>query len=97
MGLGFSSVAFLVLQQSSTGDVGFHSSAAQMSDQLTTSLLIGAGGALLALLDAPAVALPVLLALLAVLGLLGAALAGRAAPQPDPDMEAYRDEGDEAR
>lgn len=89
MGLGFSSVAFLVLQQSRPSDVGFHSSAAQMADQLTTSVLIGAGGALLALLGAPAVALPVLLGLLAGLGALGVALAGRAAHYPDPDTEAY--------
>ena len=83
MGLGFSSVSFLLLQQSCAGDVGFHSSAAQMSDQLTTAILIGAGGALLALLDAPAVALPVLLAVLAGLGVLGATLAGRAAGTPE--------------
>jgi MFS family permease len=79
MGLGYSSVSFLLLQQSSAGEVGFHSSAAQMSDQLTTAILIGAGGALLALLGAPAVALPVLLAVLAGLGVLGATVAGRAA------------------
>ncbi|MGH3944604.1 MAG: MFS transporter [Pseudonocardiaceae bacterium] len=78
MGLGFSSVSFLLLQQSGVGEVGFHSSAAQMSDQLTTATLIGAGGALLALLGSPAVALPVLLAVLAGLGVLGAAVAGRA-------------------
>ncbi|MBV8997081.1 MAG: MFS transporter, partial [Pseudonocardiales bacterium] len=82
MGLGFSSVSFLLLQQSSTGDVGFHSSAAQMSDQLTTAILIGAGGALLAMTGAPAVALPVLLAVLAGIGVLGATLAGRAAGTP---------------
>ena len=46
MGLGYSAVSFLLLQQSSAGEVGFHSSAAQMSDQLTTALLIGAGGLL---------------------------------------------------
>ncbi|MGQ0719671.1 MAG: MFS transporter [Pseudonocardiales bacterium] len=79
MGLGFSSVSFLLLQQSDAGAVGFHSSAAQMSDQLTTATLIGAGGALLALLGSAAVALPVLLAVLAGLGVLGAAIAGRAA------------------
>ncbi|MDQ2880322.1 MAG: MFS transporter [Actinomycetota bacterium] len=79
MGLGFSSVAFLLLQQSGAGEVGFHSSAAQMSDQLTTATLIGMGGALLALLGSPAHALPVLLALLAGLGVLGATVAGRAA------------------
>lgn len=79
MGLGYSSVSFLLLQQSGAGEVGFHSSAAQMSDQLTTATLIGIGGALLALLGSPAHALPVLLALLAGLGVLGATVAGRAA------------------
>jgi MFS family permease len=83
MGLGFSSVSFLLLQQSSTADVGFHSSAAQMSDQLTTAILIGAGGALLAMLGTPMIALPVLLAVLAGLGVLGATLAGRAAGTPE--------------
>jgi hypothetical protein len=82
MGLGFSSVAFLLLQQSGPGEVGFNSSAAQMSDQLITAILIGAGGALLALLGSPALALPVLLAMLAGLGVLGVTLAGRAIPEP---------------
>jgi MFS family permease len=79
MGLGFSSVSFLLLQQSGAGEVGFHSSAAQISDQLSTAILIGAGGALLALLGSPALALPFLLAMLAGLGVLGATVAGRAA------------------
>ncbi|MGH3515611.1 MAG: MFS transporter, partial [Pseudonocardiaceae bacterium] len=79
MGLGYSSVSFLLLQQSGAGEVGFHSSAAQMSEQLTTATLIGAGGALLALLGSPAHALIVLLALLAALGLLGATIASRTA------------------
>lgn len=77
MGLGFSSVAFLLLQQSAPDEVGFNSSAAQMSDQLATAILIGAGGALLALLGSPALALPVLLAILAGLGVLGVTVAGR--------------------
>jgi MFS family permease len=79
MGLGYSSVSFLLLQQSGAGDVGFHSSAAQMADQLTTATLIGTGGALLALLGSPALALPVLLAVLAGLGVLGTTVASRAA------------------
>ena len=78
MGLGFSSVAFLLLQQSGADDLGFNSSAAQMSDQLSTAILIGAGGALLALLGTPTLALPVLLAVLAGLGVLGVTMAGRA-------------------
>jgi MFS family permease len=80
MGLGFSSVSYLVLQQSKASEVGFHSSAAQMADQLTTATLIGLGGALLTLTAGPAVALPVLVAGLAALAVLGAALAGRTAP-----------------
>ena len=79
MGLGYSAVSFLLLQQSGAGEVGFHSSAAQMSEQLTTATLIGAGGALLALLGSPAHALSVLLALLAGLGVLGATVASRTA------------------
>jgi hypothetical protein len=78
MGLGYSSVSFLLLRQSGAREVGFHSSAAQMSEQLTTATLIGAGGALLALLGSPAHALPILLALLAALGVLGATVASRA-------------------
>lgn len=78
MGLGFSSVSFLLLQQSDADAVGFHSAAAQIADQLLTSTMIGAGGALLALLVSPAVALPVLIVVLTGLAVLGAALAGRA-------------------
>jgi MFS family permease len=82
MGLGMSSVSFLLLQLSSASEVGFHSSAAQMSDQLSTAILIGAGGALLALLAAPALALPMLLAVLVGLGALGVTMAGRVARAP---------------
>ncbi|MDQ4010587.1 MAG: MFS transporter, partial [Actinomycetota bacterium] len=79
MGLGFSSVSYLLLQQSAARSVGFHSSAAQIADQLTTAIMIGLGGALLALLPSPAVALPVLVAVLTGLAAAGAALAGRTA------------------
>jgi MFS family permease len=89
MGLGFSALSFLVLQQSAPGEIGFHTSAAQMSDQLGTALLIAVGGALLGLLGTPALALPPLLALLVVLAVLGAVLASRTAgPTPDPTPEA---------
>jgi MFS family permease len=81
MGLGFSSVSFLLLQQSETHETGFHTSAAQIADQLGTAALIGAGGAALALLGAPAVALPVLIAVLVALGLVGVLGAPRAAGQ----------------
>lgn len=77
MGLGFSSIAFLLLRQSEQHETGFHTSAAQIADQLGTAALIGAGGAALALLGAPAVALPVLIAVLVVLGLTGVLAAPR--------------------
>ena len=79
MGLGFPSVSYLLLQQSAFRSVGFHSSAAQIADQLATAAMIGLGGALLALLACPAVALPVLIAVLTGLAAAGAALAGRTA------------------
>jgi hypothetical protein len=77
MGLGFSSMSYLLLQQSRAGEVGFHSSAAQIADQLTTAAMIGTGGALLALLGTPAAALPVLVAVLTALAVLGTLIAGR--------------------
>jgi MFS family permease len=79
MGLGYSSLSYLVLQQSADGVLGFNTSAAQIADQLTTAVMIGLGGALLALLGAPAAALPVLVAVLTGLAAAGAALAGRTA------------------
>jgi MFS family permease len=77
MGLGYSSLSYLVLQQSADGVLGFNTSAAQIADQLTTAVVIGLGGALLALLGTPGAAMPVLVALLTVLAAAGAALAGR--------------------
>jgi MFS family permease len=77
MGLGFSSMSYLLLQQSAAGEVGFHSSAAQIADQLTTAAMIGAGGALLALLGTPAGALPVLVLVLTAMAVLGTLVAGR--------------------
>jgi hypothetical protein len=79
MGLGFSSVSFLVLAQSPEGTVGLNSAAAQMADQLSVATMVGAGGALLALLGSPAVALPVLVAIVAGLALVGVATSSRAA------------------
>jgi MFS family permease len=81
MGLGFSSVSFLLLQQSAPQETGFHTSAAQIADQLGAATLIGAGGALLALLGTPAAALPVLIAVLVALGLVGVTGASRATAQ----------------
>jgi hypothetical protein len=79
MGLGFSSVSFLLLKQSAGSEVGFNSSPAQISDQLMTALMIGSGGALLALFGSPAIALPVLIVVLAAMAVLGSVLAARAA------------------
>ncbi|MBW0106650.1 MFS transporter [Pseudonocardia sp. KRD291] len=79
MGLAFSAIAYLTLAHSQTADVGAHSSSAQLLDQLSTAGFIGLGGALLALLVTPAVAMPVLLVVLVLLALTGAATAGRTA------------------
>ena len=78
MGLGFSALAFLLLRHSPDGQVGANTAAAQLADQLTTATLVGAGGALLALLATPAVALTVLLVPAVALAAVGALLAGRA-------------------
>jgi hypothetical protein len=59
-------------------EVGAHTAATQVADQLTTATLVGLGGALLAVLATPAAALTVLLVPLAILAVLGAVLAPRA-------------------
>lgn len=79
MGLAFSSVSYLTLAHSSPADVGSHSSSSQLADQLANATFTGVGGALLVLFGAPAVALPVLLVVLAVLASAGAVTAGRTA------------------
>jgi hypothetical protein len=82
MGLGFSSLSALLLAGSAADEVGYHSSAAQLADQLAQATFVGLGGALLAVLLTPAVALPVLLVVLVVLALTGTAIAPRTAPLP---------------
>ncbi|MBB6372984.1 MFS family permease [Pseudonocardia eucalypti] len=79
MGLCFPSVNFLLLRQSERPEVGFNTSAAQVSEQLGTAAMIGVGGALLALFGVPTLAMPVLLGLLTLLGVTGMLIAGRAA------------------
>jgi MFS family permease len=79
MGLAFSAISYLTLAHSTAGDVGSHSSSAQLADQLATATSTGLGGALLVLLATPDAALPVLLTVLAVLALAGAVTAGRTA------------------
>ncbi|MDT0351841.1 MFS transporter [Pseudonocardia charpentierae] len=78
MGLGYSAVSYLLLHHSQVHQVGSHTAAAQVADQLTTATLVGLGGALLAVLATPATALTVLLVPLVVLAVLGALLAPRA-------------------
>jgi MFS family permease len=78
MGLGYSAVSYLLLHHSQVHQVGSHTAAAQVADQLTTATLVGLGGALLAVLATPAVALTALLLPLVVLAVLGALLAPRA-------------------
>ncbi|AEA25235.1 MFS transporter [Pseudonocardia dioxanivorans] len=82
MGLGFSSLSFLLLARSAdsgAGAVGFDSAAAQLTDQLSQAALVGVGGALLATTGSPATALPVLVAGLVVLAVTGTGIAGRTA------------------
>ncbi|GAA1856606.1 MFS transporter [Pseudonocardia ailaonensis] len=79
MGLGYSALAALLLAGSTSEDTGYHSSAALLADQLTQATFVGLGGALLALLTSPAVALPVLVAVLAALAVIGALVAPRTA------------------
>jgi MFS family permease len=83
MGLGFSSVSYLLLGQSAPGAVGFNTSAAQITDQLTTATMIGFGGALLVLFTTPALALPVLLLVVTVLPATGVLIAGRTVQRPE--------------
>ncbi|MEQ3552467.1 MFS transporter [Pseudonocardia nematodicida] len=83
MGVAFSAIAYLTLAHSAADDVGSHSSAAQLLDQLATASFIGLGGAMLVLLGSPDVAMPVLMVVVAALALAGAATAGRTRlPEP---------------
>jgi MFS family permease len=77
MGLGFSSLSYLLLHDSAPTEVGFNSSSAQLADQLSQAVFVGIGGALLALLAAPAPALTVLLVVLTALAFCGAAISPR--------------------
>ena len=77
MGLGYSSLSFLLLQCSGPTEVGFNSSSAQLADQLSQAVFVGIGGALLALLATPAAALTLLVCVLTALALCGAAISPR--------------------
>lgn len=77
MGIGYSAIAYLTLAHSGPDDVGGNSSAAQLLDQLAQASFIGLGGALLATLISPAVAMPVLLLVVSGLSVTGALVAGR--------------------
>jgi MFS family permease len=77
MGLGYSSLSFLLLHDSGPTEVGFNTSSAQLADQLSQAVFVGVGGALLALLSTPAVALTVLVVVLVTLTACGAAISPR--------------------
>ncbi len=77
MGLGFSALSFLLLQCSAPTEVGFNSSSAQLADQLSQAVFVGIGGALLALISTPAVALTVLVGVLALLTVGGVVISPR--------------------
>ena len=78
MGLSMSSLAVLVMGHSGDGEVGFNTAAAQILDGLSTALLIGVGGTLIAVLTL-STGLPVLLGVLVVLVAVAALVAPRAA------------------
>ena len=77
MGLGFSALSFLLLQCSGPTEVGFNSSSAQLADQLSQAVFVGIGGALLALISTPALALTVLVGVLALLTVCGVVISPR--------------------
>lgn len=77
MGLGYSSLSFLLLHDSGPTEVGFNTSSAQLADQLSQAVFVGVGGALLALLSTPAAALTVLVLVLVTLTVCGAAISPR--------------------
>ena len=77
MGLGFSALSFLLLQCSGPTEVGFNSSSAQLADQLSQAVFVGIGGALLALISTPALALTVLAGVLALLTVCGVVISPR--------------------
>ena len=82
MGLGFSALSFLLLQESAAGEVGFNSSSAQLADQLSQAIFVGLGGALLAVLAGPADALTVLVVVLVALAVAGAVISPRTVSRP---------------
>jgi hypothetical protein len=77
MGLGFSALSFLLLQESGPGEVGFNSSSAQLADQLSQATFVGLGGALLAVFAVPAGALTVLVVVLVALATAGVVVGPR--------------------
>ncbi|WP_299050900.1 MFS transporter [uncultured Nocardioides sp.] len=79
MGLGFSSLSYLLLAHSAPEDTGFHSSAAQLGDQLSQAVVIGVGGGLVAVLAGVSGGLAALFVLLLVMALAGVAVSGRTA------------------
>ena len=79
MGIGYSALSFLLLQDSEPGDVGFNSSSAQLADQLSQAVFVGLGGALLALAARPAPALAALVVVLVLLASAGATMSARTA------------------
>lgn len=76
MGLGFSSLSFLMLAHSGPDEVGSHSSSTQLADQMSQAVVVALGGALLALLATPS-ALTVLVVALVALGAAGTLLSPR--------------------
>ena len=84
MGLGFSALSFLLLQESGPGEVGFNSSSTQLADQLSQATFVGLGGALLAVFAAPAGALTVLVVVLVALAAAGVVVGPRTVSRSSP-------------
>lgn len=80
MGIGMPSISVLLLRHSPEGERGFNTSAMQLADWVGSALLIGLGGALLAVVASaahPAPAMAILAATLALVAALGARLTSR--------------------
>ncbi len=77
MGLGFTSLSTLLLQEAPAAEIGRSSSAAQLTDGLAQALFVGLGGALLALTSSTAAGLSGLLVAATALAVLGAGLSSR--------------------
>lgn len=93
MGLAYSMLALLMLESAPPGEEGMSSAALQLMFTLGTAFGAGAGGAVVALADAGALALPEALGIVNLM-MVGVAVAGllvatRVPPRPSPSAPAH--------